>query len=112
MSCSFRENSSHSESVLRQKANLDVRILKAALDRYRRQYLLEKKLKNKLKLSREVAKYKTKFANLELELKKKNYISLKISKQLSVCLQNGLSNYTYELKQLCYCVGLNFSFLL
>ena len=93
---SFKETPSHSNS--------DVRILKAALDHYRMQYLLEKRLKSKLKvansrLSREIEKYKKKVQNLELELKKKNDFSSKISNPLLVCLENGLTNYSREPKQ-------------
>ena len=95
ISFSLRETHSHSNS--------DVRTLKAALDHYRSQYLLERRLKSKLKvanarLSREVEKYKRKVENLELELKKKNDFSSKISKPLLVCLENGLTNYTREPK--------------
>ena len=93
------------------QSNSDVRTLKATLDHYRSQYLLEKRLRSKLKvanvlLSREVEKYKRKVENLELQLKKKNDISSKISKPLLVCLENGLTNYTREPKQRRYSVGL------
>ena len=91
--------------------NSDVRTLKATLDHYRGQYLLEKRLKTKLKvanarLSREVEKYKSKVQNLKLEFKQKNDFSSKISKLLLVCLENGLTNYAREPKQRRYSVGL------
>ena len=111
ISFSFRETPSHSETILSQKPNSDVRTLKAALDHFRSQYLLEKRLKSKLKvanarLSKEVEKYKTKVANLELELKKNNDFSAKISKPFSLCLENGLTNYTREAKGRRYSIGL------
>ena len=103
ISFSLTETHSHSNS--------DVRTLKAALDHYRSQYLLERRLKSKLKvanaiLSKEVEKYKSKVKNLELELKKKNDFSSKISKPLLVCLENCLTNYTREPKQRRYSIGL------
>ena len=73
MSCSFRETPSYSESVLHKKRNLDVRILKAALDRCRRQYLLEKRLKNKLKIANAILSYLGKLQNIRQRLQTWNW---------------------------------------
>ena len=61
-------------------------------------------------LSREVEKYKRKVENLELELKKKNDFSSKISKPLLIYLEYGLTNYSREPKQPCYSIELKLVF--